>query len=212
MSKIVFEAVNAEKVVEGFPILKNINLQIRAGEVIAIVGANGSGKNSLLNLIGAIYDQTSGVVNRYAKKIGYVPMNLPDSIEFKVEEYLSLVGRMSGRAIKTLVKDIHHYADIFKITPDLVSTLSSCSKCTKHKVCIIQVLLNNPKILLLDEPFSFIEKEFQFELFHQLLSIKGDKTIVFTVSEELVFDKHVDKIINVKNGEIVSIQETQLNH
>lgn len=201
---IIFETNSAGKKIDGVSILRDISVRISQGEKVAITGHNGSGKSSLLKLIGGIYDNTSGQVNRAMGKTGYVPEHFPENIRFKMQEYLLLMGKISGKSESELNEKIHIYAEIFAIKDFLNVPLKNCSKGTKQKAGIIQALLMDPNILLLDEPLTGLDEGTQLELLNVLNTYKKRITIVFTAHESLLIDGLADRVITVANGKIIA--------
>ena len=200
----IFEANQACKEIDGVMILKELSLSISQGEKVAITGNNGSGKSSLLKLIGGIFGETAGQVKRSQINIGYVPEQFPESIRFKLQDYLMLMGKMTCKSDAGVLKRIEHYAQLFAITEFLTTSLNLCSKGTKQKAGIIQALLKNPQLLLLDEPLTGLDDNAKVEFLNQVNSLQGDKTIIFTAHEPLLIEGLANRIITVENGRIVS--------
>ncbi|USK56722.1 ATP-binding cassette domain-containing protein [Cytobacillus solani] len=207
---IIFEADRAGKKIDGINILHDISLCISRGEKVAITGHNGSGKSSLLKLIGGFYENTSGQVKRIMSKAGYVPEHFPENIRFKMQEYLLLMGKMNGKSESELIKRIQIYAEIFAITDFLNTPLKNCSKGTKQKAGIIQALLIDPDILLLDEPLTGLDEATQVELLNELASYKTGLTIVFTAHETLLIDGLADRVITVANGRLIADDKKEI--
>lgn len=200
----VFEANKACKQINGLMILENLTIGIEQGEKIAITGQNGSGKSSLLKLIAGIYEETDGKVNRAKVEIGYVPEHFPENTRFKLQEYLMLMGRMSGKSEEELLRKITSYAEHFGISTYLSVPLKNCSKGTKQKVGIIQALLKEPELLLMDEPLTGLDEASQIELLSQLHSLKNDIAIIFTAHDLLLIEELAARVIRVDSGRIVS--------
>ncbi|OUZ40150.1 hypothetical protein CBM15_06435 [Solibacillus kalamii] len=199
----IFEANQAFKEIDGIMVLKEVSLSISQGEKVAITGNNGSGKSSLLKLIGGIFEETAGQVKRSQINIGYVPEHFPESIRFKLQDYLMLIGKMTCRSDKDIIKEIRNYAERFAITGFLNTPLHQCSKGTKQKAGIIQALLKNPNLLLLDEPLTGLDDNSKIKLLNLLNSLQGDKTIIFTAHEPLLIEGLADRVITVESGIIV---------
>ncbi|QED47266.1 ATP-binding cassette domain-containing protein [Cytobacillus dafuensis] len=199
----IFEANVAGKQMNGNLLLQDISISVKQGERIAIIGHNGSGKSSLLKLIGGIFEQSSGEIKRANIKTAYVPEHFPENICFKMQEYLLLMGKMSGSQGDELSKQITAYAKSFEIEEFLHTPLKNCSKGTKQKAGIIQALLMDPELLLLDEPLTGLDEQAQLELLNQLESKRGNNTIIFTVHESMLIDRLADRVLMIKNGRIV---------
>lgn len=202
----IFEAKDASKKIDGVTIINEISLSISKGEKIAITGRNGSGKSSLLKLIGGIYEATSGELMRFKTNISYsyVPEHFPENIRFLITDYLLLMGKMAGKKDEEIQMSIREYAEIFAIQDFLNTPLRKCSKGTKQKVGIIQALLKEPDLLLLDEPLTGLDDKAQFELLNQLNSLSNDTTIVFTVHDQLLIDGLAERLLIVEGGKIIS--------
>ncbi|MGN7477982.1 ATP-binding cassette domain-containing protein [Solibacillus silvestris] len=184
-------------------ILKEISLSIFQGEKVAITGNNGSGKSSLLKLIGGIFEETAGQVKRSYINVGYVPEHFPENIRFKLQDYLILVGKMTCKSDEDILKRIGNYAELFAITDFLTTPLNHCSKGTKQKAGIIQALLKKPDLLLLDEPLTGLDDNAKIELLNQLNSLQREKTIIFTAHEPLLIEGLADRVITVESGRII---------
>lgn len=199
----IFEANKACKKMDGRMLIKEVSISISQGEKVAITGKNGSGKSSLLKLIGGIFIETEGQVKRAQMNIGYVPEHFPENIRFKIHDYLMLMGKMSSNSGEGILKRIENYIELFGITEYLATPLKNCSKGTKQKVGIIQALLNNPDLLLLDEPLTGLDDMTKIELLNQLNSLQRDRTIIFTAHDPLLIEGLADRVLTVEGGRIV---------
>ncbi|WP_078552906.1 ATP-binding cassette domain-containing protein [Bacillus alkalicellulosilyticus] len=208
----IFEANKVCKKIDGHMLINEVSISISQGEKVAITGKNGSGKSSLLKLLGGIFTETEGQVKRPQINIGYVPEHFPENIRFKIHDYLMLVGKMSSGLEEEILKRIESYAELFAIQEFLNTPLKNCSKGTKQKVGIIQALLNNPDLLLLDEPLTGLDDNAKFVLLTQLNNLQSDKTVIFTTHEPILIEKLADRILTVENGRIVSDSTTVKNN
>lgn len=200
----IFEAIKVTKKIDGKTLVKEVSVSISQGEKVVITGKNGSGKSSLLKLIGGIYTETEGLVKRAQIKIGYVPEQFPEDIRFRVQNYLMLVGKMSFITVEEIISRIEKYAEIFAIKEFLNVPIKKCSKGTKQKIGLIQALLTNPDLLLLDEPLTGLDEMAKIELFNQLKSLPKDITIIFTAHDPLLIEGLADRVLTVERGKIIS--------
>ncbi|MEH7235621.1 ATP-binding cassette domain-containing protein [Bacillus sp. JJ1562] len=199
----IFEANKACKKIDGIMILNDVSITISQGEKIAITGSNGSGKSSLLKLIGGIFKETSGEINRTKLNIGYVPERFPENIRFTLKEYLLIIGKMTSNSDEDIRKRIEYYTKLFTISDFLTTPLNNCSKGTKQKAGIIQALLKEPDLLLLDEPLTGLDEKAKNELLNQLNSLQTEKTIIFTAHESLLIEGLADRVLSIESGRVV---------
>ena len=189
---------------ETLEIIKNLNLQIEEGDFISILGQSGSGKTTLLNLIGLLDSPTSG--NIYIdnenisvnssnidlvrnKKIGFV-----FQFHYLLPEFTALENVM----IPALTQDYSKKKEIERRALELLKEVgvdhranhkpTELSGGEKQRVAIAIALINNPKILLLDEPTGNLDNETSekiFNIFKQINSKKRQTIITVTHSREL---------------------------
>lgn len=200
MRKVIFEAFNVRKEIDGIQVLQNISFKLVDQTVTAIVGKNGSGKSTLLKTLAGIYEPTSGKIIRNTRKIGYVPEHFPENLRFKLKEYLLLMASFNGFSTSHIEKEISEYASLFGIETFLNQPLKQCSKGTKHKAGIIQSLLLKPEILLLDEPLTGLDTTSQNQLISHLEKIKKKVSIIFTTHEEDMIARLANQIIYLESG------------
>ncbi|MDN4494418.1 ATP-binding cassette domain-containing protein [Ureibacillus aquaedulcis] len=203
MDKNILEVSNVSKEIGGKKILKNITFTCEDYTTLAIRGSNGSGKSTLLKILAGIYEPTSGVVNRGNRKVGYVTEHFPESLRFKLKEYLILTASFQNIPKQQIEEDLIKYIEMFNLQAHVNTPLKKCSKGTKQKVGIIQALMMKPDILLLDEPLTGLDSATQSELFYLLEKLKKQVTIIFTTHEEKMIESLADAIFSVESGEVL---------
>lgn len=192
-------------------VLKNINMELKEGNIYGLSGRNGTGKSVFLKLICGLYNPTTGCIlydgKNYNKNNLYIP-NLRALIEkpnFFSEltgmENLILLSKIQNKVsiddIERTLKDVNLYSEKDK-------KYSEYSLGMKQKLGIAQVLMENPAIIILDEPFNGIEKSSVDKIINILLEEKkkGKIIIVSThIKEDL--EKLSDVIYTFDNGEVV---------
>jgi putative ABC transport system ATP-binding protein len=205
-----------------FLALDNINLNIKAGELVVLKGVSGSGKSTLLSIIGTLERPTSGSVivdgesvaklpdihasAFRSKTIGFIfqSFNLYD--DYSVSENISiplLNQKYSLDEIESKVSKCMKFANIEHKANQIVQTLSGGEK---QRVAIARSLVNDPQIILCDEPTANLDKDNSISFINSLKELKElGKTIVVS-THDLLFDDldFVDRIINIENGKITS--------
>lgn len=150
--KPVIELKNVGLTLNQYEILKDISLEILPGEIISLIGLNGSGKSSLLKTMLGIYQPTSGKVINRAKKTGYVPQKFEfdRSIPVSGFELLEIYSKKPASEINKKLKEVSAYSLRNK-------KIGSLSGGEMQRLLIANALLNKPDLLLLDEPTSGLD-------------------------------------------------------
>lgn len=157
-------------------ILENINLDFHSGQIITIIGPNGAGKSTLIKILLGILSPTSGTIKqRDGLKLGYVPQkfSIDSSFPMTVERFL-----------KTIDKEFTQ--DIFHITPLLGSQMFSLSGGELQRVLMTRAFLQEPNLLILDEPTQGVDVSGQAILYEKLIQFQQHtKCSVILVSHDL---------------------------
>ena len=146
----------------------DINFEIPRGQIVGYLGPNGAGKSTTVKMLVGILKPTRGQIVvagcesqtdniELKRRIGYVP---EDAILYETltpVEYLQLVGQLYHMTEKSIAKKIDYFLKVFQLTRAAHQRISSLSKGMRQKVLIISVLLHNPDVLFLDEPFSNLD-------------------------------------------------------
>jgi ATP-binding cassette subfamily B protein len=197
--------------------LKNVSFSINPGQTLAIIGPTGSGKSTILELIGRLYDVTGGVIqiDGYAMRdvnlddlrseIGYVPQ---DAFLFSdtIGENIKFGDtNASDEQVYAFAKaaSVHHNIIDFKngyntILGERGITLSGGQK---QRVSIARALIGNPKILLLDDCLSAVDTETEEEILNNLEKLTVDTTTII-VSHRISSAKNADQILIIEDGKI----------
>ena len=202
--------------------LKNINLEIKKGEIIAIIGESGSGKSTLLHMIGGVDKPTSGKVYLNGvdfsklkdKKLGIIrrrnigfvfqEFNLLSSLT--VEENIDMPVLLDkGKVDKEYKKDLISMLHLNGKENSLPSQLSGGQQ---QRVAIGRALSNKPDVILADEPTGNLDSKSTVEIMELFQKINKEENVtIIQVTHSEVTAKYSDKIIYLKDGQIVSSEE-----
>ncbi|AGK99103.1 metal ABC transporter ATP-binding protein [Clostridium pasteurianum] len=158
-------------------ILNNINLNIKKGCYISILGENGSGKSTLMKLILNLLKPTIGTIDISTKKIGYVPQlleNFNSSFPITVGEILKC--HRSALKIKNS-KCIDETLSIVKMNSFKNNLIGELSGGQKQKVFIAKALMGEPELMILDEPSTGIDIKSQSEIYSFVKNLNKEKGI-----------------------------------
>ncbi|MCX7706218.1 MAG: ABC transporter ATP-binding protein/permease [bacterium] len=217
-NNILFENVSFSY--QGKPVLKNINLEIKAGEKIGIVGPIGAGKSSLIHLLIRLYEPVEGrilydgidikefTLSSLRKKIGIVtqePIVFSDTIRNNIifgSENVSEEDFLRAVEIARVSEFIDRLKDGYDtVVGERGHTLSGGQK---QLICLARAILKNPQILLFDEITASLDSQSEKILHQAIENVMQNRTVIF-VAHRLATVKNMDKIVVLKNG---TIEET----
>ncbi len=200
----------------GFEALRNINLEIRRGEIFGLLGPNGAGKTTLINIIAGLTRKTSGEVLVLGKdvekdyrftrsKIGLVQQELNNDFFFKVGEIVKIQGGYFGvRNIDARVEDILKKVSLWDKRNQGGRTLSGGMK---RRVMIAKALVHDPEIIFLDEPTAGVDVELRANLWNLVRDLcERGRTIILTTHYLEEAEELADRIAIINHGQIVLVE------
>ncbi len=168
MHKLV--AKDLKKTIKDLEIVKGISLDVSSGEVVGLLGPNGAGKTTTFYMICGLIEATGGKVffddedisvlplhKRAIKGIGYLPQEASVFKDLTVEENLLVAAEVRYKSKQQQQKRIEELLDMFNIEPIRYRKGISLSGGERRRVEIARALVNEPKFLLLDEPFAGVD-------------------------------------------------------
>ena len=191
----------------------DLSFTVKNGEIFGLLGENGAGKTTTFRIIMGLIDASLGEVLLDGKKIDY---NLTDKIGFVTEErslltkltvfeQLKFYGVLKGLDERKVEKDIDKWLEKFEITDYKNRKIKELSKGNQQKVQFISAIMNNPKLLILDEPFTGLDPinvKMMKEAIYELQK-KGASIIFSSHQMEYIEDFCEKLVILVKGHSIV---------
>jgi ABC-2 type transport system ATP-binding protein len=211
---------NLSKVYDnGFNALKNINLDIKKGEIFAMLGPNGAGKTTLISIICGIVNPTSGkvsvdnydIINEYREtrsRIGLVPQ------ELTLEQFETVFNNVSySRGLYGKKPNPNHIEKVLKqlsLWDKKDLKLRQLSGGMKRRVLIAKALSHEPSILFLDEPTAGVDVELRKEMWKVVENLrKTGVTIILTTHYIEEAEAIADRVGVINQGEIIVVEDTK---
>ena len=201
----------------GFQALKNVNLEIQKGEIIALLGPNGAGKTTLISTICGIVQATSGAVsvagydiNKDYRKtrsiIGLVPQELTtDSFESVWNTLTFSRGLFGKKANSAHIEKVLKALSLWDKKDEMIMTLSGGMK---RRVLIAKALAHEPTVLFLDEPTAGVDVSLRKDMWKIVQELKEDGvTIILTTHYIEEAEEIADRVGIINNGEIILVEE-----
>ena len=199
--------------------LKNLNLEVKEGEIFGLLGPNGAGKSTFINILGGSVNKTSGEVNvwgfnldknpRQVKaSIGIVPQEVNFDPFFSPKKLLELQAGLYGIKKKDRITDT--ILKLVSLEDQANSYARSLSGGMKRRLLVAKAMVHQPPIIILDEPTAGVDVNLRKTLWENVKSLnkKGVTTILTTHYLEEA-EKMCDRIGIINNGELVALDTTK---
>ncbi len=208
----MLEVKNVTKYYGDFKAVDNLSFTVKEGEIFGLLGVNGAGKTTTFRMIMGLLDPTEGEITLDGKKIDY---SVTDQIGFLTEERSLLTkltvkeqclfyGHLKGMKESEILKRMDELLEKFSIGSYREKKIKELSKGNQQKVQFITAILNRPKLLILDEPFSGLDP-FNVELFKsEIVEMSKNGSIIIFSSHRM---EHVElfckKLVIILKGKTV---------
>ena len=199
-------------------VLKDINFEVKDGELIILNGASGSGKTTLLTILGGLLSQTSGDVvyegkslfERHTNKahlrlndIGFIFQASHLVPYLKVLDQLTLIGKEAGMSSKEAQARAKELLKKIGLEEQLNSYPHMLSGGQQQRVAIMRALMNHPKIVLADEPTASLDASRAQEVVEMIRKqIKANQMIGIMITHDESLFKYADRIVQLYDGKI----------
>jgi len=198
-----------------------IDFTIEPGQVLGYLGPNGSGKSTTVKMLTGLLEPSDGKVLfngtdirrdlvGYRKHLGYVPEEANLYPYLTGYEYLELIGTLRGMPPARMRAKIDSFLELFSLFPHRHISLSSYSKGMRQRILLISALMDNPDVLILDEPLSGLDVTSALIFRHliQSLSAKG-KTIFYCSHVLEVVEKVCSRLLILRKGQVIASGGTE---
>ncbi len=203
----------------GVDALNNVSLKINDGDFAFVVGSSGAGKSTMIKLLLKEIDATSGVVTvngynlnklkkrkipEFRRTLGFVFQDFRLIPSMTVYENIAFVLRVIDAPIKYIRKRVPYVISLVGLHAKTNSYPDELSGGEKQRVAIARALVNDPQLIIADEPTGNIDPELSYEIVELLKGINDQGTTILMVTHEHDLVRHFGgRIINITEGEIV---------
>ncbi len=194
--------------------IKDVNFQVEKGEILGFLGPNGAGKTTTMRILAGFMPATEGkaVVAGYdvfedaievKKRIGYMPENPPLYFEMTVMSYLKFVATIKGVESRGQKKKIDSVMGRVGLTAVKNRLIRHLSKGYKQRVGLAQAVLNDPDVLILDEPTIGLDPSQIIEVRNLIKDLSGERTVILSTHILPEVSMTCKRVIIINRGSIV---------
>lgn len=195
----MFKVNNISKYYGKKQILNNISFTANNGEAIGILGTNGSGKSTLLSCIAAEYSNVRDT------NVGYIPQENPLFDELKPIDNIKMWTKLTKQEILDRLSEAPLYD--MGITDFLDVSVHKMSGGMKKRLSLATVLINNPSVLLLDEPFAALDLPAKQDILSYMRTFLNQDNILIVASHEEEIFNFCSRVFLLKNGQLIDTNE-----
>lgn len=214
-STFMLEVQNLNKKFGDVHAVKDLNLQIRKGEIFGFLGPNGAGKTTTMKMVTCLIPPTSGSIKvdgrdtindslNVRRKIGYLPENNPLYNDMTVEEYLRFVAEIRGIKGQKQTQRLQELYGICNLTKMTGRQVGNLSKGYRQRVGLAQAMMHDPDLLILDEPMSGLDPNQIIEIRNLIKKMGQKKTVIYCSHILSEVSATCDRILIINEGVIVA--------
>ncbi|OGB29145.1 MAG: hypothetical protein A3F78_15290 [Burkholderiales bacterium RIFCSPLOWO2_12_FULL_61_40] len=209
-------AVSARGVVKRYgPVLAldDFSLDIQRGEVVCLLGPNGSGKTTFIRLLAGFMSPSAGTLQvagfdvqrepmQARQCIGYAPESAPMYRHMRVGEFLAFMARLRQVPARQVQEAVARVAEQLALTHKLDAPMPTLSRGYRQRVCIAQALVHEPKLLILDEPSNGLDPRQIIEMRQLIRSLARHYTVLMSSHILSEVARTADRVVALLGGQI----------
>ncbi|MGA2027584.1 MAG: ATP-binding cassette domain-containing protein [Syntrophobacteraceae bacterium] len=195
--------------------IRNVSFQIDKGEVVGFLGPNGAGKSTTLRILTCFMPPSSGIARvegldvienslQIRQKIGYLPESVPLYKDLTVSRFLRFAASSKGVEAKRMNAEVSRVISACGLEKNSDRIIQNLSKGFRQRVGLAQALLNDPSVLILDEPTIGLDPAHIIEIRRLIQDLRGDRTILLSSHILPEVAQLCQRVIIINKGEIVA--------
>jgi ABC-2 type transport system ATP-binding protein len=216
----VLEAKGLSKSYGSVSAVRDVTFRLEPGQVLGYLGPNGSGKSTTVKMLTGLLEPSSGQITQdgddihsnlvaYRKRLGYVPEEANLYPYLTGEEYLEMVGTLRAMPKSRKIMRIDSLLQLFSLWPHRHIAVGSYSKGMRQRILLIAAIMDNPDVLILDEPMSGLDVTSSLVLKNLIQELSARGKAVFFCSHVLeVVEKICSQLIILRKGQVITYGPT----
>ncbi len=195
--------------------ISNVSFKVKKGEILGLLGPNAAGKTTAMRILTCYMPPTSGTATvggfdifeqsmEVRQITGYLPENPPLYNELTVDDYLNFVAKIKGvenDKMKSEIDTVIEKASVGEVRNRVIGKLS---KGFKQRVGLAQCLINNPEVVILDEPTVGLDPKQIIEIRELIKNLKGDHTIILSSHILPEVEQTCERVVIISEGKVVA--------
>jgi ABC-2 type transport system ATP-binding protein len=200
--------------------IDSVSFQVEKGEILGFLGPNGAGKTTTMRIITGFMPASEGTVRldkfdvfeqplEVRRRIGYLPENPPLYLEMSVTGYLRFVAKIKGVPKEKIAAEVKRVMERVNIADVKDRIIAKLSKGYKQRVGLAQALLNDPPVLILDEPTIGLDPKQIHQIRELIKDLAGNHTVVLSTHILPEVEQTCHRVIIIDRGKIVAVDTPQ---
>jgi len=212
----MIEAEKLTKYYDKVAAIEDVSFTVEKGEIVGFLGPNGAGKTTTMRILAGVLPPSSGTARvagydiladslQVRRRIGYLPETVPLYTDMKVAAYLEFVGEVKGvqrRERRRKIAQVMERCRILEVQRMLIGALS---RGYRQRVGIAQALLNDPEVLILDEPTVGLDPKQIIEIRQLIKELSGQSTIILSTHILPEASMICERVIIINDGHIIAV-------
>src|SRR3989338_1806781 len=216
----MIEVENLTKYYGDYHALKGVTFSVKKGDILGFLGPNGAGKTTTMRILTCFFPPTSGKASvagfdvfeeplEVRKRIGYLPENVPLYKDMTVEDYLIFAAGIKGVEGKKIKGAVAKVMDECVLTDVSYKFIAELSKGYRQRVRLAQALVNEPEVLILDEPTVGLDPKQIIEIRKLIKNLAGKRTIILSTHILPEVSMTCNRVVIINKGKVVAVDTPQ---
>lgn len=211
----MIEVQKLNKIYGSVHAIRDVSFEVGKGEILGFLGPNGAGKTTTMRILTGYFPATSGSakvagfdvfnqLDEVRRRIGYLPEQVPLYLDMNVEAYIDLVAQIKGLGGRDRKKAVEKVISDVGLTSMKRRLIKKLSKGYRQRVGLAQALVNNPEVLILDEPTVGLDPKQIIEIRSLVKHLAGERTVILSTHILPEVSMTCDRVTIIHQGRIVA--------